>query len=816
MFWSAKLHRAGYNEPLMLRVLLIFVVWFGFVAASARAEIVVRVGIVAYEDFESELAHYEQFFSGLSAKDSEVSFQLAVGSYGEVLHWVERQLVDLAILTPGVFASVMSDDPNAATCDYLASVELPPAVSSLAPDVRRGAGFHDSYRSVCVVADDSPIQGVEGLRRAVESGVVRFLFVHPKSLSGNIAPLHALREAGIDPDVSQFTYSHTQSLRLLAEQSLESEQVAFVWDDADAEPELTSKLRRIEFPQLDELRLPRNVVVARKGFEHNDRIGQLIVGAESSQYRFRRLEDWKQRFEAVREWLVSADALETRPTSFSLDEVAQSLLQYARSRPDPPRLALVLSGGGAKCSYQVGAVSALEERLALLREESGEASLDIALVVGTSGGAINSVPVAMGISSSDVGRKGFGETWRSLDQRAIVHLPRLMRINIGIWFAALQTAIVIWLVRRYVPDLKKRGAAFAMVYTVLAAIEVCLGYIPIHPWSMLGENHVLHHIWLWLSFGVRASAWALLVIGLAALLWEQVRSRRGRHIGIPKWLTNTTLAAAICGLPLLQLVTLLFWQETISTGDGMERALAEKFPIVMNQHLKELGESPLAFDAEASYAERLRQISSQVIERGLLQRDLVLTGSCLSQTSQELPSDLYFYAPVNRDEEPPFGTRGVSLVQRPSTLLDVVMGSGSIFPVFPGRIIEGIPREEEEIELVDGGFAHNSPVEAAVLWGATHIVLVEAKPRKRNERGNFVLNATSAFRHLHSQAQLLDTRSRGRVTIYSVAPKPPHICVLDFAENLIADSIERGYSEVGEGAEAFQRELGEPVFRPVK
>jgi predicted acylesterase/phospholipase RssA len=802
----------------MSRLLLLFVV-FGLVAGPARAEISVRVGIVAYEDFESELAHYERFFGGLTAKDSEVSFQLAVGSYGEVLHWVERQLVDLAILTPGVFASVMSEDPASATCQYLASVELPPAASPLAPEVRRGPGFHDSYRSVCVVANDSSIQSVEELRRAAESGVARFLFVHPKSLSGHIAPLHALREAGIETsaDASQFTYSHTQSLRLLTQQPPEVEGVAFVWDDADAEPELTSRVRRIEFPHLDELRLPRNVVVARNGFEHEDRIGQLIDGAESSRYRFTRFHDWAKRFEAVRNWLAEADALETGPESLSLEEVAQSLLQYARSQPNPPRLALVLSGGGAKCSYQVGAVSALEERLESLRAESGEDSLDIALVVGTSGGAINSVPVAMGISSSEVGREGFRKTWRSLDQREIVRLPRLMRINMGIWFAALQTAIVIWLVRGYVPDLTKRGRAFAVVYTALAAIEVCLGYFPIHPWSMLGENHVLHHIWLWLSFGVRASAWALLVIGLSALLWEQIRSRRERHIEIPKWLTNTTLAVAICGLPLLQLVTLLFWYETISTGAGMERSLAEKFPLVMNEHLRERGEKPLEYDAGASCADRLQQVSSQVIRRGLLQRDLVLTGSCLTQTSEELPSDLYFYAPVDRDSEPPpFGARGVSLVERPSTLLDVVMGSGSIFPVFPGRIIEGIPRAGEEIELVDGGFAHNSPVEAAVLWGATHIVLVEAKPRKRIERGNFVLNATSAFRHLHSQAQLLDTRSRGRVTIYSVAPNPPHICVLDFAENLIADSIERGYEEVSEGDEAFQRELGEPVFRSLE
>ncbi|MEM1068643.1 MAG: hypothetical protein AAGI63_07095, partial [Planctomycetota bacterium] len=319
------------------------------------------------------------------------------------------------------------------------------------------------------------------------------------------------------------------------------------------------------------------------------------------------------------------------------------------------------------------------------------------------------------------------------------------------------------------------------------------------------------------SFGVRASAWALLGIGIASMIWERIRARHGDHLEIPKWLTNALLAGAVFGLPALQLITLLFLQATISTGAGMQSSLAQKFPTLINQHLKELNETPLANDPGASEAETLKQVSGEVIKRELLQRDLVLTGSCLSQTSDQLPSDLYFYAPIDRaSEPPPFGPRGISLVDHPEILLDVVMGSGSIFPVFPGRVIDGIPQADELIELVDGGFAHNSPVEAAVLWGATHIILIEAKPRQRNERGNFVLNATSAFRHLHSQAQLLDTRSRGRVTIYTVAPNPPHMCVLDFAENLIDDSIQRGLREVGDGRRSFYRELGEPVFVSVQ
>jgi predicted acylesterase/phospholipase RssA len=155
------------------------------------------------------------------------------------------------------------------------------------------------------------------------------------------------------------------------------------------------------------------------------------------------------------------------------------------------------------------------------------------------------------------------------------------------------------------------------------------------------------------------------------------------------------------------------------------------------------------------------------------------------------------------------------LIDRPHILLDVVMGSGSIFPVFPPRQIADIPRPGEQIELVDGGFAHNSPVEAAVLWGATHIVLIEATPRTRSGRGNFLRNATSSFRHLHQQAQLLDARSRGKVVLFSLSPDPPHMCVLDFADNLIDASIQRGYRDAT-NASRFRKELGEPVFTSVR
>ena len=96
-----------------------------------------------------------------------------------------------------------------------------------------------------------------------------------------------------------------------------------------------------------------------------------------------------------------------------------------------------------------------------------------------------------------------------------------------------------------------------------------------------------------------------------------------------------------------------------------------------------------------------------------------MTASCLSRTSTRLPSDLYFYASGREvGSLPDFTAQHVGFREHPSILLDAIMGSGSIFPVCPLRPLEDFPRPGERIELVDGGFSHNSPVEAAVRCGA--------------------------------------------------------------------------------------------------
>lgn len=802
-------------------------------ADSAEVPIEVRAAVVAFEDFHEQLRRWEQLFAEL-AREAEppLRFRLAAGTYGDVLHWIRQGQVDLAVMTPGVFAETLPGAGQGSPgggCEYLATVGLPAATSAWASADRRLPGYHYQCRSVCVVPAASALQTAGDLRRQSERGRLEFVFVHPLSVSGRIAPQVALRQLGIKPSGEEagYSYSHTGSLRLLARPAGDRERVAFVWDDAlRGAPELAGKLRVLTFPELDALEIPQSVVAARSGYEHAELFRGLLAGHVDADgnHDFACFEDWAARYGAVRQWNEQL-GLSARPDgtqTVSLDEIGRILVHYVRSQPEPPRLALVLSGGGAKCAYQVGAVRALEEKLAELRRDHPRRGLDIALVVGTSGGAINALPVALGISATEKGQEDFKRVWSELDQREIVRPSRLVRANMGLWFALLKLACLLWLVRRFVSRPDRRGWLIASLVVALAALEITCGYLAWSPWRVLGENHVWHHVWLWITFGIRASAWTLLVLGLAGLLAQGLLVRRGKHLSAPAWL-KWVLVAGLLGLPLVQILTVLFYEKTLSGGSGIEHALAEKYPRLIDRQLARGGEPPLELEAGAAPRRRLQAVSRQIIRRGLLRRDLVLTGSCLEHSDDLLPDDLYFYAAADADREAPeFGARGISLGERPSLLLDVVMGSGAIFPLFPPRRLDDLPRAGEHVELVDGGFAHNSPIEAAVLWGATHIVLIKASPEKRLKRRNFLENAGAAYRHLYQQSQLVDARSRGEVIIFSLAPEPPHLCVLDFADNLIEAAVEKGYREArgrfpgGDRAAAgpgqFQKEPGEPLL----
>ena len=107
-----------------------------------------------------------------------------------------------------------------------------------------------------------------------------------------------------------------------------------------------------------------------------------------------------------------------------------------------------------------------------------------------------------------------------------------------------------------------------------------------------------------------------------------------------------------------------------------------------------------------------------------------------------------------------------------------------------------MPNEGDALELVDGGFAHNAPVEAAVLWGASHVLLVDVSPLKNRDGVNLADSVIRGFGHLLRQSQLSDQRSRSEVVVVNLQSRfEPALGVIDFSSNLIANGIEHGYQD---------------------
>ncbi len=605
------------------------------VPAGAAPPLEVRVGLLAYEDFRQEVQEYERLFAKLSqASATPVRFRLAAGTYADILHWLDHKQIDVALVSAGIVAQEclpVQDEGEQPRSQYLATLLRP-------------AGHSDRYRPVCFVRADSPLHNMDDLKRAIGAKQAELLFVDPLSISGRFAPEYAMRQRGIHaaPDRVTFTYSHSNSLRLLLEKKAGAERIAFVWDGALGEvPEAAGQVRRLPFADLDKLWIPQDAVIARPDFEQTGLVRSLLTTKLPE--RFRCLDNWKDRYGTVAQWMSGSAAFESAfGQQVSLDELGAVLLQYAQSQPRPPRLALVLSGGGAKCSFQVGAVAALEEELARLRQQYPATPIDIGLVIGTSGGAINALPVALGASATEPGRAAFRAAWLGLDQRAIVAPSPLVRANIGLWFALAQIALVLWWTnRRHRDDASRRAAARTKAFFLLGIAEIAVGYLPFTPWTFLGTNHVWHHIWLWCTFGLDWSAWVLVALGAASFA---VRRHPPAQPAARRSFLRPAIWAGLLGLPLIQILTILFYEQTLSGGSGIEHALSEQFPRLIDAHLKASGLPPLDLAAGLPSGERLQATGRQIVERKLLKRDLVITGLCLAQSASDLPGDLYFYA----------------------------------------------------------------------------------------------------------------------------------------------------------------------------
>jgi ABC-type phosphate/phosphonate transport system substrate-binding protein len=420
---------------------------------------VIKVGVTDYEDIEAAYGRYSKFFSELEreADKQPVTFTLAVGTYGEVLDWYNNGLIDVAVFSAMPAAQLLIADRAKVDGAYLGDLSVDEMPNPDLRPLRDDNLFPEpadpfKYLSGCIVLDADKEMDWESIKRLWVSNQVKFLFVKPYSMSGYILPLYALRNIGIDvtarPKQLEFTNSSGASLNKLKSEgkvALSGHQhlVAFVQDNARYKPtagrDVSGGFSERDFGRipLDGLKnyIPREIILANYNQTESDKFARtkLLVGHLLEKWnrnrgsnsgkrvntqsgvgpvnaavgdiamRWQKRENWSQEYSDVIAALNSTRLPKQFLYRSSFNDLLRDLQHYAS-----PRLALVLSRGGAKCAYQAGAIIEIERRLADLNEtrtENAIAShspkpkdLDIDLVVGTSGGAINALLVALRVT----------------------------------------------------------------------------------------------------------------------------------------------------------------------------------------------------------------------------------------------------------------------------------------------------------------------------------------------------------------------------------------------------------------------------------
>ena len=112
-------------------------------------------------------------------------------------------------------------------------------------------------------------------------------------------------------------------------------------------------------------------------------------------------------------------------------------------------------------------------------------------------------------------------------------------------------------------------------------------------------------------------------------------------------------------------------------------------------------------------------------------------------------------------------------------VIEKVFASGSPFPVFPATKVVLDDTGEEEW-LVDGGFAHNIPMEAASTLGATSIIVLSSSPLTVKEPaagelsvrwyGNLIANINRLFPYLFERSQVEDAIRARDTVVVAMAP----------------------------------------------
>lgn len=112
---------------------------------------------------------------------------------------------------------------------------------------------------------------------------------------------------------------------------------------------------------------------------------------------------------------------------------------------NPPRIGLLLTGGGARAAYQVGVLQALA---ALRRQrEPAARSSPFAIITGTSAGAINAASLACGADDFDLAVQRIVSVWENFEASQVYEADLLSVLRSGArWMSLLSLG---WLIARW-------------------------------------------------------------------------------------------------------------------------------------------------------------------------------------------------------------------------------------------------------------------------------------------------------------------------------------------------------------------------------
>jgi len=139
-----------------------------------------------------------------------------------------------------------------------------------------------------------------------------------------------------------------------------------------------------------------------------------------------------------------------------------------------------------------------------------------------------------------------------------------------------------------------------------------------------------------------------------------------------------------------------------------------------------------------------------------------------------------------------------------SELRDAAFASGSPFPVFSAHRVPVHALNTEE-RLIDGGFAHNIPLEAAAALGAQKVLVISSSPLRTGAPsapcrwlsllsvGDLTCNLPKLLPYLWERSQVedvLSTRNMFVATIYPTAPESGWPVLTDFRAAVVKNLID--------------------------